>query len=220
MVFGFPPHTARSIGRLVELKSRRGVKLFFPPDPADPSLRHLLSSLLAIDPNERLTLEEARKHPWVTLDGTHPMHQEEHEAVLVTQEDMSMAFSVSRLLDVRAKSWLARARDSVFRRRSRRRTRLGRTLRAAGQSVGRFARTASARRAPPGAGAGEGCEGARRDAQTHKRATELDAVRAILAQREPARGEPARVKNGLDPPRGPRPGAGSGSPGKARGEDD
>eukprot|EP00941_MAST-03F_sp_MAST-3F-sp1_P002627 g2627.t1 len=116
MVFGFPPHTAPTIQALVDVKSI-DMPVYFPSKPADPSLRHLLSSLLEVNPVKRLTLDEARKHPWVTLDGTHPMRDETYETVLVTKEDMTRAFSIAKVMHDKTKTWLERARNSIFMRK-------------------------------------------------------------------------------------------------------
>ena len=43
-----------------------------PGSNCDPGLRHLLKQMLCKDPEQRITLPEVMKHPWVTREGSDP----------------------------------------------------------------------------------------------------------------------------------------------------
>ncbi|TPX39716.1 hypothetical protein SeMB42_g06278 [Synchytrium endobioticum] len=59
-----------------------------------PTLRDLLHRMLQKDPNQRISLQEIKVHPWVTLNGTCPMMPSEENCVAaeVTEEEVEQAF--------------------------------------------------------------------------------------------------------------------------------
>ncbi|KAI8594050.1 hypothetical protein BDZ88DRAFT_402424 [Geranomyces variabilis] len=59
-----------------------------------PELQDLLAQMLKKDPDERITLQEVKKHPWITQNGVLPMMPTEENCVFeeVTPEEVENAF--------------------------------------------------------------------------------------------------------------------------------
>ncbi|KAJ3180087.1 hypothetical protein HDU87_002312 [Geranomyces variabilis] len=59
-----------------------------------PELQDLLARMLKKDPDERITLQEVKKHPWITQNGASPMMPTEENCVFeeVTPEEVENAF--------------------------------------------------------------------------------------------------------------------------------
>lgn len=71
---GFPPFYDESIEVLTH-KVAKGQYTFLSPwwDDISTSAKDLVSKLLTVDPEKRLTIDEFLQHPWITQDGTVPV---------------------------------------------------------------------------------------------------------------------------------------------------
>jgi [calcium/calmodulin-dependent protein kinase] kinase len=82
------------------------------PDGTNPKLKDLISRILEKNPDSRITMDEVRQHPWVTLNGDDPLLSvEENTANLVeppTEDEMTGAItkSISQILAIVSISWL------------------------------------------------------------------------------------------------------------------
>ncbi|KAK9727625.1 hypothetical protein K7432_001709 [Basidiobolus ranarum] len=96
LVFGRCPFMAETEYELFHLIPKKPLE--FPSDvPIPDTLKDLLLRLLEKDPLQRITLEEAKRHPWVVEDLTDPeeWYQEtnpgKYEPLEVTEEDVKKA---------------------------------------------------------------------------------------------------------------------------------
>ncbi|XP_054280477.1 calcium/calmodulin-dependent protein kinase kinase 2 isoform X1 [Macrosteles quadrilineatus] len=88
-VYGNVPWVAETIPALYSKIQTE--PLVFPPKPTiSPNLRDLIVKMLKKDPNERITLQEIKEHPWVTRHGAVPLPTEAENCQLVeiTEEDV------------------------------------------------------------------------------------------------------------------------------------
>jgi [calcium/calmodulin-dependent protein kinase] kinase len=67
------------------------------PENIDKDLKNLFERCLAKDPTERITIEEAMKHPWITNNGEEPLDQWEGDQIILTPEDLVKAISSVRI---------------------------------------------------------------------------------------------------------------------------
>ncbi|KAL2917329.1 hypothetical protein HK105_202993 [Polyrhizophydium stewartii] len=92
MSFGRLPFNGRSMLDLYE--SIRSQEPQYPPG-IDPRLKDLLEKLLAKNPDDRITMDQLRVHPWVTDNGRLPMVSKEQncESLVteITQSDVDAA---------------------------------------------------------------------------------------------------------------------------------
>jgi len=89
LVYGKVPFTADTIPALYHKIQTQ--PLVFPPSPTLSSdLHDLIVKMLQKDPNERITLQQIKEHPWVTRHGTCPLATEAENCQLVevTEEDV------------------------------------------------------------------------------------------------------------------------------------
>lgn len=63
------------------------------PPPASPGLGKVIGGLMTRDPAERLTLNNLRTHPWLTVDGQQPLPMQPVMQVEVTPEEVAQAFT-------------------------------------------------------------------------------------------------------------------------------
>ncbi|KAJ3162447.1 Calcium/calmodulin-dependent protein kinase kinase 1 [Geranomyces michiganensis] len=101
LVHGRPPWQEESIMSLYD-------KIVTTPADAcetlSPELQDLLSQMLKKDPDERITLQDVKKHPWITNNGTMPMMPTEENCVFeeVTPEEVENAFQPAMMFVTKA----------------------------------------------------------------------------------------------------------------------
>ncbi|KAI0243834.1 hypothetical protein L0F63_007091 [Massospora cicadina] len=117
LAFGRPPFVAESEFELFEMIPR--APLEFPLDAAgvDPEFEDFIRRLLCKDPSARLTLAQARRHPWILrdLNDPHAWTQEadpDHYPKLeVTEEEVKHAVTIKE----RLRKHLRKLSESFFR---------------------------------------------------------------------------------------------------------
>ncbi|KAL1922240.1 uncharacterized protein VTP21DRAFT_9779 [Calcarisporiella thermophila] len=117
MVLGRLPFTSTNIIELYESIRTAPIDI---PSLLDPQLQDLLRRILERDPNQRISLQEIRNHPWVTENGTNPLTSTEENCSLmvteVTEEELRCAIkSIAHIVTVlKAVSKLRRGTRSSF----------------------------------------------------------------------------------------------------------
>lgn len=71
---------------VLEIRDAIVTQDFIVPDDTNPELKDLLTRLLCKDPQQRITMDELRVHPWVTEDGKNLMSSFEENTKHVVQE--------------------------------------------------------------------------------------------------------------------------------------
>ncbi|KAJ4302979.1 hypothetical protein N0V90_001870 [Kalmusia sp. IMI 367209] len=92
-------------------------------DDCDENLKDLLSNLLEKDPRKRITMEQIREHPWVTMNGTDALLPKgENVAAIVepTDEEVDAAITGSMGHLVTVVRAVKRFKQLLFRRRPER----------------------------------------------------------------------------------------------------
>ncbi|KAI9312228.1 kinase-like domain-containing protein [Dichotomocladium elegans] len=131
LIFGRCPFTASTEFELFDIIPTEPLKF---PDPEEigfsisDELKHLLIRLLTKNPEERITLEEVKHHPWVIedLDDPVPWWEEadprRYKAVEVTDEDVTQAVTIMDRLRKsiqKLSSSLSNLTHGITRRRSK-----------------------------------------------------------------------------------------------------
>ncbi|KAL5375017.1 hypothetical protein DPSP01_011507 [Paraphaeosphaeria sporulosa] len=92
-------------------------------DECDDNLKDLLQKLLEKDPQKRITMEQIREHPWVTMNGTDPLlARGENVAAIVepTDEEVDAAITGNMGHLVTVVRAVKRFKQLLFRRRPER----------------------------------------------------------------------------------------------------
>ncbi|KAL5404614.1 hypothetical protein PMIN03_009010 [Paraphaeosphaeria minitans] len=92
-------------------------------DECDQNLKDLLQMLLEKDPEKRITMEQMREHPWVTMNGTDPLlSRGENVAAIVepTDEEVDAAITGNMSHLVTVVQAVKRFKQLLFRRRPER----------------------------------------------------------------------------------------------------
>lgn len=99
LIFGNVPFSATNVPAVYE-KIKHDA-LTFPATPIlSADLRDIIERTLDKDPSKRITLPMIKEHPWVTVDGLHPLVSEEENCRLVqiSEEDInSVVKSIPKL---------------------------------------------------------------------------------------------------------------------------
>jgi len=86
----FPPKIGQDIKDIILTK-----ELEFPDNrEIDPEAVNLIKACLDKDPNQRITVKELMKDPWITDNGANPLSNEEFGEVSVTLEEIRAALTV------------------------------------------------------------------------------------------------------------------------------
>ncbi|CDW87678.1 protein kinase domain containing protein [Stylonychia lemnae] len=68
------------------------------PFELDASLQDLLTQCLTKNPENRISIEKIKKHPWMTDNGADPMPELEKQEIEITDQDKQNAFSKTKFL--------------------------------------------------------------------------------------------------------------------------
>ncbi|KAI8827101.1 kinase-like domain-containing protein [Fimicolochytrium jonesii] len=76
-------------------------------DDLSPNLKDLLTRMLRKNPDERISLQDVKQHPWTTKDGTDPMLPTEENCVFeeVTEEEVENAFQPAMMFVTKVRGW-------------------------------------------------------------------------------------------------------------------
>lgn len=115
LAMGYYPFDSKNIDKL-KLLIETTEPIYI--DTVDPRLRNLFEGCLKKNPEERITIDELMKHPWITMDGTVPLNKWEGAAINVTDEEISKAITKLRIdtsifVAAMLKSKYRRAKDRV-----------------------------------------------------------------------------------------------------------
>lgn len=64
----------------------------------DPLLKDLVRKLLIKNPEDRITVDEIKKHSWITMNGREPMPDLQREDISATEEELQKAYGTVKQL--------------------------------------------------------------------------------------------------------------------------
>ena len=100
LLCGFPPFYDESIHNLTE-KVANGQYAFLSPwwDPISDAAKDIITRLLCVDPNDRYTIDQFLRHPWVTGQPFVPQNIPSNSPFMSYQSRVSTATSTSTMSD-------------------------------------------------------------------------------------------------------------------------